>query len=216
MGDADFHPMTTNTPGKPFSMIRDFHLADWFTLANAVCGTGAVFSIMTYLETSDVRHVYFACGLVFAALIFDILDGNIARWRQKSSTLGRELDSLADVISFGVAPAMIAYGCGMQGLYDRIVLAYFVACGVSRLARFNVTAEALSGGSDKVTHFEGTPIPSSIVLVLLLAVAAWSGAIRERLWFGELTLMGFTLHPLVLLFALSGSLMISRIRIPKI
>ena len=215
MGDADFHPMTTNTPGKPFSMIRDFHLADWFTLANAVCGTGAVFSIMSYLETSDVSHVYFACGLVFAALIFDILDGNIARWRQKSSTLGRELDSLADVISFGVAPAMIAYGCGMQGLYDRIVLAYFVACGVSRLARFNVTADALSEGTGKVKYFEGTPIPTSIVLVLLMALAAWLGAVRGNLWFGAVDLAGYTLHPFVLLFALSGSLMISRIRIPK-
>ena len=101
-------------------MIREFHLADWFTLANAVCGTGALFSILTYLQTKDVRHVYFACGMVAAALAFDVLDGRIARWRQKSSVLGRELDSLADIISFGVAPAVIAYGCGMQGLYDRI------------------------------------------------------------------------------------------------
>ena len=133
------------TPVKRFSMIREFHLADWFTLGNAVCGVGALFSSMTYLETGDVRHVYFACALVLAALVFDVLDGRIARWRQKSSAMGRELDSLADVISFGVAPAIIAYGCGMQGLYDRIVLAYFVACGVSRLARYNVTAETLSG-----------------------------------------------------------------------
>jgi len=196
-------------------MIREFHLADWFTLANAVCGTGALFSTMTYLETSVVRHVYFACSLVFAALIFDVLDGRIARWRQRESTMGRELDSLADVISFGVAPAMIGYGCGMQGLYDRIVLAYFVACGVSRLARYNVTADALSEGTGKVKYFEGTPLPTSILLVLLLSLAAWFGAVRENLWFGEVNLAGFTLHPLVLIFALSGSLMISRLRIPK-
>lgn len=197
-------------------MIREFHLADWFTLANAVCGTGALFSIMTFLRLQDARHILFACALVLAALVFDVLDGRIARWRQKTSLLGRELDSLADVISFGVAPAAIAYGCGMQGLYDRIVLAYFVACGVSRLARYNVTADALSQGSGKVTHFEGTPIPSSIVLVAVLAAAAWTGAIGEQLWFGAVKLLGFTLHPLVLLFALSGSLMISRIRIPKL
>ena len=208
--------MTTRTPNKPFSMIREFHLADWFTLANAVCGTGALFSIMTYIEMKDVRHVYFACGLVFAALIFDVLDGRIARWRQKTSTMGQELDSLADVISFGVAPAIIAYGCGMQGLYDRIVLAYFVACGVSRLARYNVTAEALSEGGSKVKYFEGTPIPTSILLVMVLALAAWFGAVGQDLWFGEITLLGFTLHPLVLMFALSGSLMISRFRIPKL
>ncbi len=207
--------MTTSTPHKPFSMIREFHLADWFTLANAVCGTGALFSTMSYLETNDVRHVFFACALVFAALVFDILDGRIARWRQKASTMGRELDSLADVISFGVAPAIIAYGCGMQGLYDRIVLVFFVACGVSRLARYNVTAEAMSEGTGKVKYFEGTPIPTSILLVLLMAIAAWSGAVRQDLWLGEVKLAGFTLHPLVIVFALSGSLMISRLRIPK-
>ena len=208
--------MTESSPRKPFSMIREFHLADWFTLANAVCGTGALFSTLTYIETGDVIHIYFACGLVLAALVFDVLDGRIARWRQNSSPLGRELDSLADIISFGVAPAIIGYGIGMQGFYDRIVLAYFVACGVSRLARYNVTAEELSGGTGKVKYFEGTPIPTSILLVALLAVAAWSGAVRENLWFGEMKLAGFTLHPLVLLFALSGSLMISRIRIPKL
>jgi CDP-diacylglycerol--serine O-phosphatidyltransferase len=197
-------------------MIREFHLADWFTLANAVCGTGALFSMMTYLQNSDVRHVYFACALVLAALVFDVLDGRIARWRQMTSAMGRELDSLADVISFGVAPAVIAYGCGMQGLYDRIVLVCFVACGVSRLARYNVTAEALSEGEDKVKYFEGTPIPTSLLLVMLMFAAATQGALGESLWFGQIMLAGYTLHPMVLFFALSGSLMVSRIRIPKL
>ena len=207
-----------NTPAhkpKPFSMIREFHLADWFTLGNAVCGVGAMFAIITYIQVGSVQHIYYACALVVAALVFDIFDGRVARWRQKSSLLGRELDSLADVISFGVAPALIAYGCGMQGLWDRVMLVFFVACGVSRLARFNVTAEALSGGGDKVKYFEGTPIPTSILLVLLLWVAAATGAIGPNLWGGSLRIAGFTLHPLVLLYALSGSLMISRIRLPK-
>ncbi len=207
--------MTIDRLHKPFSMIREFHLADWFTLANAVCGTGAVFSMMTYLQTSDVRHVHFACGMVVAAGVFDLLDGRIARWRQKTSAMGRELDSLADVISFGVAPAVIGYGCGMQGLYDRIVLAYFVACGVSRLARYNITAEALSEGGDKVKYFEGTPIPSSLLLVMLMFAAAAQGALGESLWFGQVLFAGFTLHPLVLFFAVSGSLMVSRMHFPK-
>ncbi len=202
---------------KPFSMIREFHLADWFTLGNAVCGTGALFSMLTYLQSGDVTHVYFACALLLAALVFDILDGRIARWRRQTSAIGRELDSLADVISFGVAPAVIAYGCGMQGFFDRIILGYFVACGVSRLARYNITAEALAEeGGGKVKYFEGTPIPTSLLLVVLLAVAASQGAIGNALWFGHMVLAGFTLHPLALLFALSGSLMISRIRIPKL
>jgi CDP-diacylglycerol--serine O-phosphatidyltransferase len=171
---------------------------------------------MTYLETGFVKHVYFASGLIFAALVFDVLDGRIARWRQKTSAMGRELDSLADVISFGVAPAILAYGVGMQGLYDRIILAFFVACGVSRLARYNITAEAMSAESGKVSHFEGTPIPTSILLVAVIAAAAWTGAVRENLWFGEAAIAGYKLHPLSLLFAISGSLMISRIRIPKL
>ena len=207
--------MRAQSPRKPFSMIREFHLADWLTLANAVCGTGALFSVMTYLETAEVRHILYACELVFAAMVFDVLDGRVARWRQKSSPLGRELDSLADIISFGVAPAIIAYGCGMQGFYDRIVLAFFVACGVSRLARFNVTAEALSGEDGKVKYFEGTPIPTSLALVALLFAAALQGALGESLWFGRVEIAGFTLHPLVLVYALSGSLMVSRIRFPK-
>ena len=197
-------------------MIREFHLADWFTLGNAVCGVGAMFSIITFIQTREIHHVYYACALVLAALVFDIFDGRVARWRQKSSLLGRELDSLADVISFGVAPALIAYGVGMQGLWDRVVLAFFVACGVSRLARFNVTAEALSGEGGKVKYFEGTPIPTSIALVFLLWWAAAVGAVGPELWGGSMRIAGFTLHPLVLLYALSGSLMISRLRIPKL
>jgi CDP-diacylglycerol--serine O-phosphatidyltransferase len=208
--------MKTDKLHKPFAMIREFQLADWFTLANAVCGTGAMFSMLTYLEAYDVRHIYFACGMVVAALVFDVLDGRIARWRQKNSVLGRELDSLADVISFGVAPAVIAYGCGMQGLYDRIILTCFVACGVSRLARYNVTADELSGDAGKVKYFEGTPIPTSLLLVLLLCFAASQGAVRDTLWFGQVFIAGFILHPLVLVFAVSGSLMVSRIRFPKL
>jgi CDP-diacylglycerol--serine O-phosphatidyltransferase len=196
-------------------MIREFHLADWLTLANAFCGVGAIFAVMTYLQSGEVSHLSFACGLVPCALLFDVLDGRVAHWRQESSAMGRELDSLSDVISFGVAPAAIAYGFGMQGLYDRVVLLYFVMCGVSRLARYNVTAEKLSEGSDQVRYFEGTPIPTSLVLVLVLAVAIWRGAMDEQMWFGAIAIGGFHLHPLVLMFAVSGSLMISRYRIPK-
>lgn len=93
---------------KHLSMIRNFHLADWFTLANAVSGLSAVFAMMAYLQNGETRHVLIACALIVLAFVFDVFDGNVARWRQKSSTMGRELDSLADVISFGVAPAVIA------------------------------------------------------------------------------------------------------------
>jgi CDP-diacylglycerol---serine O-phosphatidyltransferase len=198
------------------AMVYELRLADWFTIANAACGMGAVFSAATYLGTHDVNDVYHACILIVAALVFDVLDGRIARWRKSHSLLGADLDSLADVISFGVAPATLAFACGMRGLPDKIVLGYFVACGVSRLARFNATAAELSEGSDKVRYFEGTPIPTSVLLVGLLALAASQDLVRDALWFGEVSLGGAVLHPLVFVFALSGTLMISRVRIPKI
>jgi CDP-diacylglycerol--serine O-phosphatidyltransferase len=91
-----------------------------------------------------------------------------------------------------------------------------VACGVSRLARYNVTADALSGGTGKVAYFEGTPIPTSIVLVGVLALAAYTGAIGDALWLGAIDIAGAELHWLTLAFAVSGSLMISRLRIPKL
>ena len=199
-----------------FSMIRSFHLADWITVGNAACGTGALFAAMSYLQTPAERwHLLIACGLIALALVLDVLDGKVARWRHETSVLGRELDSLADVISFGVAPAVLAYAAGMQGFWDRIVLVYFVACGVSRLARYNVTAEKLAGDGGKVKYYEGTPIPTSLLLVLVVAFAVWQGRLGDQLWGGVVMLGPWQLHPLVLLFAASGTLMISTIRIPK-
>lgn len=201
---------------RHFSMLREFHLADWFTLANAFCGTGAIFAAMRFLQDGVVRDLMIGMALIPLAFVFDALDGRVARWRKVASTLGRELDSLADVISFGVAPAALAYACGLQGGWDWVVLSYFVACGVSRLARYNVTAEQLSGDEGKVRYFEGTPIPTSLALVIVLAVAASQGRIGDAIWLGQLQLGPWQLHPLVLMFALSGTLMISKtLRIPK-
>jgi len=203
-------------PRRHFSMLREFQLADWFTLGNAFCGAGAIFAAMRFLQEGVVADLLWGMALIPLAFVLDALDGRIARWRKVASTLGRELDSLADVISFGMAPAALGYACGLQGGWDWLLLSYFVCCGVSRLARYNVTAEALSGAEGKVTHFEGTPIPTSIVLVGLLAVAAWSGRIGPELWGGAWRVGPWLLHPLALAYALSGSLMISKtLRIPK-
>lgn len=203
-------------PHRHFSMIREFHLADCFTLANAFCGTGAIFAAMRFLQEGGVHDLLIGMALIPLAFIFDALDGRVARWRKSASTLGRELDSLADVISFGVAPAALAYACGLQGGWDWVVLSFFVGCGVSRLARYNVTAEQLSGDEGKVPYFEGTPIPTSLALVVVLAVAAWQGALGPDVWLGVVHLGPWQFHPLVLMFALSGALMVSKtFHIPK-
>ena len=205
-----------NTAPKHFSMIRGFHLADLFTLANAACGVAGVFLVMLYMSSQAATHFFAAAWMAPAAFLFDVLDGRVARWRRTHSALGRELDSLADVISFGVAPAALAFAAGMHGGWDSVVLVYFVCCGVSRLARYNVTAESLSEGGDKVRYFEGTPIPTSVVLTGVLAYAAWNGRIGENIYWGSWMIGPFVLHPLVLLFGLSGTLMISKtLRIPK-
>ncbi len=201
---------------RHFSMIREFHLADWLTLGNAFCGTGAVFASMRFLQDGRVTDLLIGMALIPVAFVLDALDGRVARWRQQQSILGRELDSLADVISFGLAPAALAYACGMQGGWDWLVLSWFVGCGVSRLARYNVTASSMAGADDKVAYFEGTPIPTSLVLVLGMAIAAWTGNIGSELWWGVWKLGPWQLHPLVGWFALSGSLMISKtLHIPK-
>jgi CDP-diacylglycerol--serine O-phosphatidyltransferase len=198
-------------------MLREFHLADFFTLGNAACGVGAVFFAMLYMSTLLAFHFYAAAALAPAAFIFDILDGRIARARHQHSALGRELDSLSDVISFGVAPATLAFAAGMQGGWDVAALIFFVCCGVSRLARYNVTAETLAAGSNKVAYFEGTPIPTSVLLTGILAFAGWQGRVGESLYGGVYSIGPWDLHLMSLLFVISGSLMVSKtLHIPKL
>jgi len=206
-----------NAKARHLSLIRSLHAADFLTLMNAASGTAAVFCAMSYVASPSRFMFLLAAVMSVAALVFDVLDGRVARWRHEQSLLGRELDSLADIISFGVAPAALSFAAGMRSGWDWVALMYFVCCGVSRLARYNVTAEALSEGREKVAYFEGTPIPTSIVLSGVLAFAAWRFRLGEDLYWGLWQLGPWDLHPLALLFVLSGTLMVSKtLRIPKI
>ncbi|MCE9667188.1 CDP-diacylglycerol--serine O-phosphatidyltransferase [Myxococcus stipitatus] len=210
-------PSRARRPRRHFSMIRTFVLADFVTLGNGFAGAGAILAAMQYLATRSERWLWVAFGLMPLALVMDFMDGRIARWRFKKSPLGADLDSLADVISFGMAPAALAFAVGLRGSLDVAALLYFVACGISRLARFNVTSAEMSDETGKVKYFEGTPIPTSLGLVLVLALATWNGRIGERLWGGAWEVGPLVLHPLALLYVLSGSAMISKtLRIPKI
>ncbi|MFP2924764.1 CDP-diacylglycerol--serine O-phosphatidyltransferase [Pyxidicoccus sp. 3LG] len=204
-------------PRRHFSMIRTFVLADFVTLGNGFSGAGAILAAMQFLASGEQRWLWVAFGLMPLALLLDFLDGRIARWRFKKSPLGADLDSLADVISFGMAPAALAFAVGMRGALDVAVLLYFVACGISRLARFNVTSAEMADETGKVKYFEGTPIPTSLALVMVLAVATWQGRIGADLLGGVWDLGPVSLHPLALLYAASGSAMISKtLRIPKL
>jgi CDP-diacylglycerol--serine O-phosphatidyltransferase len=199
----------------PFSMVRTFVLADLITLGNAFCGTGAVLASMSYVASRERPSIWCAFVLLPLALICDALDGAVARWRRKSSPLGADLDSLADIVSFGVAPAALGFALGLRGGWDSVALCFFVACGISRLARYNVTAAALSDESGKVKYYEGTPIPTSLALVFALGVAFAQGRVGETIWLGAVELGSFVFHPLSLMYIVSGALMVSTFRIPK-
>ena len=199
-------------------MLRSFTAADAFTIGNAACGAVAIFLCLDYMATGDDRYLWAAFILLPAALVCDILDGYIARLSStRQSRLGADLDSLADVISFGVAPATLGFTLGLRGGWDMVVLTYFIVCGVSRLARFNVTADLLSDKeTGKVKYFEGTPIPTSVAIVFVLGLAFGFDGYGDNVWLGSMPLGPAVLHPLTLLYAISGSAMISAtLRIPK-
>ena len=203
---------------RHLSMLRSYTAADLLTIGNAACGTIAIFLCLDYLASAERRFLWTAFVLLPAALACDMLDGYVARLdRTRQSRLGADLDSLADIISFGVAPAVLGFTLGLRGGWDMLILTYFVVCGVSRLARFNVTADALADQrTGKVKYFEGTPIPTSIAIVVLLMVAFYLGRVDDQMWLGTIRIGPALLHPLTLVYAASGSAMISAtLRIPK-
>ena len=200
------------------SMLRSYTWADVLTIGNASCGTIAIFLCLDYLATGNARFLWAAFILLPTALVCDVLDGYVARLnRKRQSVLGADLDSLADVISFGVAPAVLGFTLGLRGGWDMLILTYFVVCGVSRLARFNVTASALADETTgKVKYFEGTPIPTSVLIVVLLGVLQYLGRVDDQIWLGMFKIGPAELRPLSLIYFLSGSAMISAtLRIPK-
>lgn len=158
-------------------------IPNMITSGNMLCG-------MLSLALSFHGHFVPAAWLVYMAVFFDFMDGKMARKLGGSSSFGAELDSLADVVSFGVAPAMVMYGAYLDGFFGvtgAIVAAFFALCGALRLARFNVQHADDS--------FQGLPIPAGGYFVVSFAVA------------------GIYLHPAVIaiIVAATGILMISNV-----
>jgi CDP-diacylglycerol--serine O-phosphatidyltransferase len=203
-------------PEKPMSILRSFVLADLVTLANAGSGMAAIFLCLNHVAGLHTPYLWGVFVLLPLALVCDVLDGFIARRLKRHSLLGADLDSLADIVSFGVAPAVLGFALGLRGMWDSLILIYFVACGISRLARFNVTAAALSDRTGKVKYYEGTPIPTSILIVIILGVAFGLGRIDALIPLGSYRIGPWVVHPLAILYAVSGTFMVSStLRIPK-
>jgi len=204
-----------------FSLVRALHLADFITELNGFCGVMSVFSSLRYCIQDDPHNytnLWFALGFIPLGLFFDFMDGKVARWRKKASLMGQELDSLADLISFGVSPAAAAFCLGLRTPLDHLLLSFFVLCGLTRLARFNVTVAMLPKDSTgKSSYFEGTPIPMSLILVEIMAYWVYKGWVLNNVplgtWFTGTLL---EVHPVVGMFVLHGCLMVSKtIHIPK-
>ncbi|KAG8759086.1 CDP-diacylglycerol-serine O-phosphatidyltransferase [Serendipita sp. 396] len=212
-----------NTDGH-FSLVRNFRLADLVTIMNGFCGSFSLFSSARYLTSNDKTHLWAALTYPLAGLMFDFFDGKVARWRNSASLLGQELDSLADLISFGVAPAVLAFVIGFRTWLDTVVLAAFICCGLARLARFNATVALVpKDQSGKSKYFEGLPIPSTLCLVGLLAFWTQKGWIEAEqgvpggvltLW--ESKIGSGEVHYVMILFGAWAAAMVSKtLHVPK-
>ncbi len=175
-----------------------FILPNAFTMASIFCG---VYAILHTVLHSGPEALYHSAIAVFFAGFFDMFDGRVARLTKTQSEFGMEFDSLADVISFGVAPAVIVYRWALWPIGPLGILAVtcFTACGAIRLARFNVLARRPLTSSD---YFVGLPIPIAASMLVALVVAHF------RLFEG----LPVTRHVLVIFLVLSlAFLMVSSV-----
>ena len=156
---------------------------DYITLLNVISGVLAIFFVMQ-------GQPKVACYLLFAAVVFDFLDGKAARWTGVAHTFGAQLDSLADIISFGLAPAVLGFSILPNTVTTIVVLIFFVCCGILRLARFNITK--------KKGIYEGVPITLNGILFPLFFLFG----LKTNLFLGA--------------YAAMGALMISSLKIKKV
>ena len=142
-------------------IFNDLKLADYLTLSNLLSG---ILSIYFSFNSMFI----FAAIAIFFGVFFDYLDGKVARMLKQSNTFGVELDSLADLVTFGVACAVLVYTFYnvLNNVYLNILLLFFVSSGAIRLARFNSKAHE----KKLVKYFEGTPITLNGFLIPLLVL----------------------------------------------
>jgi CDP-diacylglycerol--serine O-phosphatidyltransferase len=186
--------------------VRIYFLPNLLTAGNLACGFFALTWIFKYQEGGDFEPIRTAIRLILAAFAFDLFDGRLARLAHKESRFGREFDSIADIVSFGVAPAFLIYRIVLQEFDSGwVVAAIYLVCGGIRLARFNVQSARPSGTDER--EFIGFPIPSAAALVVSVTMLImWMVGHDRTLGNGR-----FVLPALMLL--LSG-LMVSNVRYP--
>ena len=163
--------------------VRIYLLPNLMTAGNLFCGFLAVLQVFQGMMSPEgaLQHYYYAIALILGACLFDALDGRLARIGGKESAFGREFDSLADIVSFGLAPALLVYKIVLADFPDRIgwMIAFvYLLCGAMRLARFNCVA---AEQGDRVSKdFSGFPIPAAagVIASITLFLLWWEGGDR--------------------------------------
>jgi CDP-diacylglycerol--serine O-phosphatidyltransferase len=228
-------------PPRPKRLVLGVHpLPTMVTLGNLLCGFGSILLALrassfagadTFLKTPD-DCLYWSGIMIFLAMLFDMMDGKVARWTKTSSKFGMEMDSLCDIVSFGVAPAVLVkamidqqlMSAGSYPMLEKYVLpmlALYVCCAALRLARYNVEAE--SGHRD---FFFGMPSPGAAGCVASLATLIIPGN-RHLTSIGQIQELTYldniskVMHgPVLLVFpfimATLGVLMVSRVHYPHV
>lgn len=206
-------PAPTPLQDPPESRLKIYFLPNLMTAGNLFCGFIALTKIVeANLVTDDYSDINRALFFILLACIFDLLDGRVARMGGQESPFGREFDSLADIISFGVAPAFLVHRIVLRDLFGPhqeigwFIASVYLICGAFRLARFNCLAALPGGGGSK--DFLGFPIPAAAGLVasLTLFLIWWEARNFSR---GTLRYI----LPALLLFL--SAMMVSRVRYPS-
>jgi CDP-diacylglycerol--serine O-phosphatidyltransferase len=180
--ENNLHSVEEETPAPP---LKIYFLPNLMTAGNLFCGFVALTKIVEAQIPGGYHEIKIALGFILAACIFDLLDGRLARMGGVESAFGREFDSLADLISFGAAPAFLVHRVVLHDIFAEthpevgwFIASIYLICGALRLARFNCLAAMAGKGGGK--EFMGFPIPAAAGLVASLTLFLMWGDQSER------------------------------------
>jgi CDP-diacylglycerol--serine O-phosphatidyltransferase len=196
-------------PVIPQSDPKIYVLPTLMTAGNVLCGYVATLQIFDGRMQDNMLHYHYAILAILAACVFDALDGRVARMVGQESPFGMQLDSLADIISFGVAPALLVHDIVLKDVDRRIgwtISCIYLVCGAMRLARFNCIAILDVKSTSK--NFRGCPIPAAagVIASLTLALIWWKDGERS---------IGQLKYGLAVLMLLLAFLMVSNLEYPS-
>ncbi len=205
-------PEVKNVPSEEPEKLKIYFLPNLMTAGNLFCGFLAITRIVEADLVPPYDNIRVALFLILLACIFDLLDGRVARMGGHESPFGREFDSLADIVSFGVAPAFLVHRIVLKDVFiDHTQVGWFIAamyliCGALRLARFNCLAAMPNKSSSD--DFSGFPIPAAAGVVASLTLFL--------MWLDEKAFAGGNwryLMPFILVFL--SLMMVSEVRYPS-